>query len=604
MRTRLNSPAGLRRVLTRRASVMVALGAAVAMAIVGSVTPASAGDRHEVKRAKIDWVARAGDPVLTKDDSQLPPPKKPSRTKPVERVMTTETAGLAVNATALPTGVSGNAAPGGDAAKKTLVLYDNTGPYAWLGEVYAQQMANLVSHFNAWTAHPVGSYQAGELASYNSVVYVGSTYDEPLPVAFLDDVTSTTKEVLWIYDNIWQLTARDPNFVANRGFTWKQFDFSQVAEVSYKNTPLTRDTRNGSGIMDHVIYDPAKVTTVGEAVRPDGTRFPWAVRSGNLTYVGEIPFSYVTHDDRYLAFADMLFDTLGAANPARKRALVRIEDVGPDADPAELRAIADYLYAQKVPFSVAVYPRYRDPLGVANRSIFNRDYTLALRPKVVSALKYMQSRGGTLLMHGYTHQYGSVKNPYDGQSANDFEFYRAHVDANDSVIYDGPVAEDSTTWMNGRMTSAANAFKTAGLAVPTIFEFPHYAGSAIDYKAVNARFGKRYDRGLYFPGHFSGKAIDYTRLTGQFFPYTVRDVYGSAIVPENIGNVEPEAFNNHPPRFPADLLASAQRNMVVRDSVASFFYHPYLGTGYLQQTVSGLKGLGYTFVTPASMLSN
>jgi hypothetical protein len=40
----------------------------------------------------------------------------------------------------------------------------------------------------------------------------------------------------------------------------------------------------------------------------------------------------------------------------------------------------------------------------------------------------MQSHGGTLLMHGFTHQYEAVISPYDGVSANDFEFYKAHVD--------------------------------------------------------------------------------------------------------------------------------------------------------------------------------
>ena len=81
----------------------------------------------------------------------------------------------------------------------------------------------------------------------------------------------------------------------------------------------------------------------------------------------------------------------------------------------------------------------------------------------------------------------------------------------------------------------------------------------------------------------------------------MRDVYGTAVVPENIGNVEPEAFNNHPARLPADLLASSKRNLVVRDGVASFFYHPYLGLDYLQQMVAGVKVQGYTFVTADAM---
>jgi uncharacterized protein YdaL len=375
-----------------------------------------------------------------------------------------------------------------------------------------------------------------------------------------------------------------------------------VAQVRYKGTTLTRDTQNLSGIMDTVVYDPTKVTVLGDAVRPDASTFPWAVRSGNLTYIGEIPFAYVSGDDRYLAFSDLLFDALAPAAATRHRALVRIEDVGPDADPAELRAVTNYLYGKKIPFSVAVYPRYVDPLGVYNAGKAE-DYTLAQRPRVVTELKYMQSHGGTLLMHGYTHQYGKVANPYDGVSANDFEFYRAHVDAIDNVIYDGPVAEDTTAWATNRITAAGSAFKAAGLTTPTIFEFPHYAGSAVDYATVNGKFTTRYCRGLYFPGTFSGAPPDYTRLSGQFFPYTVRDIYGTAVVPENIGNIEPEPFNNHPARLPADLIASAKSNLAIRDSTASFFYHPYLGTTYLQQTVDGIQALGYSFVSASAMLA-
>jgi len=512
-------------------------------------------------------------------------------------------ADAAARTTALIAAKSGKAAPGGGTAK-TLILYDTTGDYGWLGEVYATQTANLSSHFGSWTAAPVANYKAGDLSAYTALIYLGSTYDEPLPAAFLDDVIATTKPVTWVFDNIWQLAARDAGFAAARGFTSGTFDFAAVAEVGYKGRKLTRDTTDRSGIMNLSITDPTKVKTLATAVRPDGSSFPWAVQSGNLTYVGEIPYAYVSHDDRYLAFADLLFDSLGNTGVSRERhrALVRIEDVGPDADPAELRAVADYLYAQKVPFSVAVIPRYRDPKGVQNNGKA-QDYTLVQKPKVVAALKYMQQRGGTLIMHGYTHQFDNVANPYDGESANDFEFYLAHVDANNSVIYDGPVPGDSVAWAASRISAAGLTFALAGLGVPSTFEFPHYAGSALDYQAVNSAMGKRYDRGLYFPGVLTGAKIDYTRQFGQFFPYTVRDVYGSVIIPENLGNVEPDAFNNHPARLPADLLNSAARNLVVRDGVASFFYHPYLGTGHLKEMVTGIKAQGYTFVSGDSMVA-
>ncbi|MBT8228228.1 MAG: DUF2334 domain-containing protein [Dactylosporangium sp.] len=498
---------------------------------------------------------------------------------------------------------SGAAPAGVSDPANTLVLYDSTGPYAWLGEAYGTLTANLVSHFGAWTAHPVAAYTAGELADYSAVIYVGSTYDEPLPVAFLDDVLTTSTPVVWIYDNIWQLTARQGDFATARGFTWRQFDFATVDEVRYAGTSLTRDPVNAAGIMDSVLTDPARAQVLGEAVRADGTTFPWAVRSGNLTYLGEVPFAYMTHDDRYLAFADLLFDVLAPATVSRHRALVRIEDVGPDSDPAQLRAIADYLASRNVPFTVAVYPRYRNPNGIDNGGVAE-DYSLRRRPSVVRALKYMQSRGGTLLMHGYTHQHGNVSNPYDGVSGNDFEFYRAHVDAANSVIYDGPVANDSAAFVKSRVWASTWEFRRAGLATPTMFEFPHYAASATDYRAIDRLFTTRYDRGLYFPGVLSGGTVDHSHIVGQFFPYLVRDVYGTVVVPENIGNVEPEAFNNHPARLPADLVTSARRNLVVRDGVASLFYHPYLGTTYLQQVVEGVQGLGYTFVPAAQLLGS
>src|SRR5205085_486794 len=121
------------------------------------------------------------------------------------------------------------------------------------------------------------------------------------------------------------------------------FDVSSVTQVQYKGTTLTRSALNDSGIMSYSSFDPTKATDLADAVRPDGTTFPWAVRSGNLTYLGEEPFSYTDENDRAMIFADLLFDALAPKTAARHRAMVRLEDVGPDADPTQLRAAADYL---------------------------------------------------------------------------------------------------------------------------------------------------------------------------------------------------------------------------------------------------------------------
>lgn len=481
----------------------------------------------------------------------------------------------------------------------TLVLYDTGGDWGYLGELYATMVGNLSSRFGRWDARPVTEYEAGDMAAYKAVIYAGSTYDEPLPTEFLDDVLSDSSEVLWLGANLWQLHARAAQddiggyFVHQYGWQYVGYDLSAIDEIDYQGHALQRDPHNGSGILSVQVADPQRVEVLGQAVKEDGTAFPWAVASGRLTYVGEIPLSYVSEADRYLALADLMYEVIQPDTPERHRAMVRIEDVSAASDPARLQAIADLLGQRGIPFSVAVFPVHVYPDGSRR--------TLAQTPAVVDALRYMVSKGGTLLQHGYTHQYGSQANPYNGASAEDFEFFMAHIDSSDAVILDGPVPEDSAAWAGERMDAAREAMREAGIASPQIFEFPHYAASHVDYHAAGQRYVARYERSLYYAGAVSG-SVDSQHYVGQFFPYEVTDARGHRVIPENIGNISPEAYNQHEPVLADDLIERAQANLAVRDGFASFFFHPYLDPAMLAQVVDGIGGLGYTFVSPAMVL--
>ena len=74
------------------------------------------------------------------------------------------------------------------------------------------------------------------------------------------------------------------------------------------------------------------------------------------------------------------------------------------------------------------------------------------------------------------------------------------------------------------------------------------------------------------------------------------------MLPENLGNYEPITYNNNPPRTSADIVANAAANQVVTESVASLFFHPDYPLSELQSIVTGVQGLGYTFV-PATQLA-
>jgi uncharacterized protein YdaL len=532
------------------------------------------------------------------DKPPRPPKEHPTKKGLVRAIAPNVTVGDAAVQAAVTAVTSGTGIPGA-VGRRTLVLYDTTGDYGWLGELYAISSANLVSHFGPWTAKPVVDYQAGELSGYDAVLYLGSTYDEPVPDAFLDDVYASTKPVVWVYDNIWRLTARFPDFETKYGWMWAQFDLSPVSSVVYEGVTLTRDAvNNGAGIMSYWDIDPGLATVVAEAVRADGTRFPWAIRSGSLTYVGENPFVYVSETDRLLAFEDMLFDALDPTAPVRHRALIRLEDLSPATDADEVRAAADYLSQHGVPFGFGVIASYRDPLAVENP----QPTTTPLAGSELEALiAYLQARGGVSLMHGYTHQYDATANPYNGVTGDDFELYRVSEAADHSLVFEGPVAEDSQSWALGRIDAAAAEFRAAGLAIPQVYVTPHYTASVADYLATAQRFGTRWERTLYFGGTLSGGTLNYGRVIGQMFPFVVRDVYGTVVLPENVGNYEPEPFYTYPVHTVADILSAADANEAVRDGFASVYYHAFNGVAPLAEIVSGLQARGWTFVDPADV---
>jgi uncharacterized protein YdaL len=482
---------------------------------------------------------------------------------------------------------------------RALILYDVSGQWGGLGELYATMTANLAGHFGRWTAKPAQEYNGGELERHTALIYIGSTFGERLPEALLVDVLRTRRPVVWIGSNIAQLEERADDFSARYGWRSLVLDRSAVPAVRYKGRALTRWTRNSAGIMRYASVDRSRVRVLAEAVRTNGSRFPWALRSRNLTYVGEVPFQYTSETDRVLIFADLLFDALAPQTRERHRALVRLEDINPLSDPRQLRAAADYLHRKRIPFGFGVSPHYRDPQG---REEGPDDVRLRDAPEVAAALKYLQRKGGVLVGHGYTHQWDGGSNPYNGVTGDDVEFYRVTETPGGDVRQIGPLpSDDAVGWAESRIVAANREFLAAGIQPPRIFEFPHYAASDRGYRAAARRFYARWERSLYFEGVLRGGPVSYDRLEGQFFPYVVRDVYGSKVLPENLGSITPKTWHTYKARQPKDLVRAARANLVVRDGFAAFYFHPFLDLDYLKRTVEGIQAAGYTFVDPASL---
>lgn len=496
----------------------------------------------------------------------------------------------------------------------TLVLYDDEASNARNAEMYAIAAGNLATHFGMTETKALDEYTAGELAKYDGAVYVGTDYQTDVPDAFITDVLKGDTDVMWLGENLSQLAPEGTEAKFEATYGWnphetETVDSTKIDQLSYDDAELTRYDGEKSArtveapiIVDHELVD---VVASGSSAEGDEDH-PWVVRSGNLTHVVELPYHYIDRNELYLIYADLYYDMLAPDTEKSQRAAVRLEDVNAESSPEQLRAIADYLYAEDVPFQVAVIPIMidRTPDG-------DDFYGLSLldAPEVVEALKYMQRRGGTLIQHGTTHQYGAAQNPYSGRSGDDYEFYGYGCATSEEPPYEWEECEDSS-WVRkktllpndavedhqARLEHGRQIMIDAGLGEPDIFETPHYTASVNAYVAMAEEYDARYEQVEYYSGMLSGGEFTPEDSYGQIFPYSVHDIYGTTVYPENLQNPTEKPQNNHPARPPQEIIDRAEANLAVTESTASFYFHPFLDIEYLEEIVEGIKELDYEFV--------
>ena len=511
--------------------------------------------------------------------------------------------------------------PGGT---ETLVLYDAEATYAEAAEMYSIVAGNLATHFGMVEIKTLDEYAAGDLDDYDGAVYVGTDWETKVPDAFVDDVLEGDTEVLWVGENVEALAAAgsENDFVATYGWdpnTVETLESTEINQLFYDDKVLNRFDGQQSArteaapvartvdIPKIVDEDRVDLVATGSSAEDGGTEeHPWVIRSGNLTHLVELPFHFIDRNELYLVYADLYYDMLAPETEGSQRAAVRLEDVNAESSPEQLRAIADYLHDEGVPFQVAVIPIMID------RTPDEEDfYGLSLldSPDVVEALKYMQQRGGTLIQHGTSHQYGAAKNPYSGRSGDDYEFYGYGCSATELPPYEwepcensswvrkkDPLPEDDVDAHRDRLDHGREIMIEAGLGEPKIFETPHYTASVNAYVAMAEEYDARYEQVEYYAGMLSGGEFTSENSYGQIFPYSVHDIYGSTVYPENLQNPTEKEQNNHPARPPKEIVARAEANLAVTESTASFYFHPFLEIEYLAEVVDGIKDLGYEFV--------
>lgn len=536
------------------------------------------------------------------------------------------------------------------------VFYDRSPqPGYWMGRTYAQLMQNLLGHFPELQqiVSPIELYQKGDLDRCRASIYIGSHYETKIPPEFLEDYSKAKKNVAWLGYNIWQvkeseldrlfgfrydsLTTLDSENLDAEGFpTFYKF-IEYKSEIFYKYGDWNRSQpKQFLAPFEQarlVESNPGRSETLASARHSKtGDKIPYIIRAKNRFYVADVPFSFLHEADRYLVFADVLFDILDL--PPRhngKHALVRLEDVHALTPLPYAYDIIQVLREEKVPIHISLIPIFFDPLKSYDRNKDQEFVTMNRVPEFMSLLKELRKDNPTYIWHGVTHQNGRRKNPHDGESGSDFEFWDA--------VKNAPLAEDSVAWVLNRLEDGLQVWRDSGLADPIFWLTPHYQASTLDYTIFGRVFPWNVGRVIYFNHRTKGilpepedllitssakssrqKYFEQLEISiqedspwsGQIFPYEIYgDVHGQRLIPENLGNSQPFEGNHVlKSRTVQQMLTDAKRNLVLRDSWASFFYHPFLLKPYedggrgvfpgdateLRVLLKGIKSLGYTFL--------
>ena len=391
----------------------------------------------------------------------------------------------------------------------------------------------------------VSEYEQGDINDFDVLMYIGENYHTEIPRALINDVNNTDREIIWIGYHIWELDSRKLGFKVS---DIHSFAFDKISYRSYDFRLNPTDT----SLIE--VIDPKKARVLAWLVDDESEKsIPAMVNANdNLLYVSYLPLA-VPYLDEPIPFFNALHEVFGHHEKVSK-ALLRLEDINPKSDFEDLAMINELLKEKKVLPHLAVIPVYINPEKNINISILDR-------PQLMNVLKDILSDNGTLILHGYTHQ-------YDGVTGVDFEFWDESKNK--------PVKEDSQEFAQERVISALNTLRNAGLATD-IWETPHYAASDLDYRVFENIFPIIYDsrNGINVPFVFKrGNTI--------FSPIDLGYLFST----QSIDKIIAEA---------GKVYDSFE------DPSISFFYHPHLskdeelGIAALEKIIDSLKRIGYQF---------
>lgn len=328
---------------------------------------------------------------------------------------------------------------------------------------------------------------------------------------------------------------------------------NNIVSVNYRGKSYNLDEHYVFNIVESKDTSNKVIGSINDTLN----KYPYIINDKNLFYVSKLDLDGVL----FYIFCDSLNDIFNIKTFDKGRIFVRIEDVHAFREPKNLVEIADYLSSKNIPFTIALIPAYVNPKN-------HKVITLSESPEIVKAIKYMQDKGGTVILHGYTHQY--KKEEVSGEG---YEFWDGKKDE--------PLKENMKIFVKDRVLNGLRVCIENGI-YPLAFEAPHYAMESEGYKELKK----------YFYTYMGQHQNNDKKFSTNTYPYIIRDTEEFNIfIPENLGYIDPEdkfTFQN--------IKENLNKLSIVRGFSGGFFFHSYLNIEYLKNTIEYLEKQNIEFM--------
>ncbi|QBP42816.1 DUF2334 domain-containing protein [Paenisporosarcina antarctica] len=403
-----------------------------------------------------------------------------------------------------------------------------------------------------------------KLDEYTHVFYVG-TINKKISTDLINQMENFQGKVIFFGKNVEQLK--------------KRFAFVKTSENEMIRSVSIPKSSIRTEIEEKRIIKKIEVVGKNQEVLASGDDTkPLIIKDNDSYYVGTTNF----HNPIGMVIGEALYEVFGKQANSERVKYLRLEDIHPKVDAANLKEIAVYLKEQNIPYLVTVIPVYTSPKT-------QEEINLADVPELVKVLQYMQKNGASFILHGYKHQYR------DSETGEGFEFW--DVDNNRPVyqsqddkiviptneVQQQKLEQYEEKYIRDAIQNGVEEMISHRL-YPLAFEPSHYAMSQAGYKILAEHFST-YVGQLQITDQ--SRKSTYSLITDGKPSF----LHGMKLIPETMGYIDKDIKN---PTNPYEL---SLKNMKAKgddiaqysDSYFAAFYHPYLGLDTLKEVVSILN---------------